>query len=59
VIRIGRAPVSSGSLLSLILIGAIFPLRNYTGLEIGNWWAQGRKIWPVFLPREQNFVSRG
>lgn len=25
--------------LTLIAIGAIFLLRNYAGLEIGNWWA--------------------
>lgn len=25
--------------VALILVGAIFLLRNYAGLEIGNWWA--------------------
>jgi hypothetical protein len=25
--------------VTLILVGAIFLLRNYAGLEIGNWWA--------------------
>jgi peptidoglycan/LPS O-acetylase OafA/YrhL len=25
--------------VALIVIGAIFLLRNYAGLEIGNWWA--------------------
>lgn len=24
---------------TLILVGSIFLLRNYAGLEIGNWWA--------------------
>ena len=25
--------------VALILVGSIFLLRNYSGLEIGNWWA--------------------
>ncbi len=36
------AGVRSGQIwfaVALIVIGAIFLLRNYAGLEIGNWWA--------------------
>jgi len=38
--------------VTLIVVGAIFLLRNYAGLEIGNWWALF-----ILIPASASFAA--